>query len=208
MENPKLRDAIVSGLVAVCLLFYAWKGGEFRGERLPEWLQLAIVFMGIIFLAVSLVTAANWFVYTAAIRLAEIEKARVLPAVQLATAVRGLSPSQTQLVSQHDKPNIMKQFNKGLGLQTFLVCSNGRYVPDGFVHDFLIQSEQSPGFLWSIRRHDVLTKKGWHNTEDLSQWLTNSLVSWGMARPAVGNKPAELVYSIDAIANRLGIDLG
>ena len=207
MNTPKLFDSAVSAIGAAVCFALVW-GVPARMDKADMWWRFLLVFVGIVLLSCSFVNAVNYIAYHAALRTREINRARLEPAIALANAVKGLSTNQTELIARHDIPELVRQYTGSrTGIVETLMLVNGTRIHIDFVRDILIESEKRPGYLWPVREHDVFNSKGWTNTEQYCRGFTDSLVAWGMVRKAVGNNPAELLWSIDAIAERLAIDL-
>lgn len=172
------------------------------------WLKPFLIVVAIVFAAVFIVTAWDWFMHVRAERLREIEAARAYAAVMVAQAVRGLTGSQVDIVSRYGLIEVEGLLGQNQVLWT--IRAPGGNIPLEYLSDFLWQSRQTRPNLWPIRKHDIFSTEefAWKcNTEEMSARITDFLVGRDYAAPASGNNAARLLVSLEEVANVFGIDL-
>lgn len=201
INQPKIFEVVVFALLAALCASIAYVSRNLEPVR---WWQILLVLFAVIFLATALVTGINWIVFNAIERFEQANRARLEPVIALAKAMKGLSIQQTELLARYDIPAFVDQYT-GQRVVHLLRCTDGNLVDKAFIADFLRQSLKRPGYLHPVREHQVF--KDWIDTERLCRSVTNSLIHWGMATKAVGNRPAETIFSIDVIAEKLEVEL-
>ena len=197
MPPPKLRDPILLFLVAALFATVALKA-----TFLPDWLRTFLMLCAMIFGLSGVVTASNWVMYMAGLRIREINKARIEGAYSLAMALHGLTMRQTELVARHD----VIEIGGILGQEdiAWTIRAPGGDLPWEFMEEFLIKSKETQPYLWPIRKHDEMD---WQNSEQLCTIATNLIRSRGWAERASGPYAAKLTTDLGLVVAKFGVDL-
>lgn len=179
MDEPKLITPLILALLAVASISFAY----YERDSLPAWVQMILVFTGIIFLIFAAITAADWVMYKVAIRLELINRARsITPLTELAESLRGLTPEQAEVVrSQRLTVSVMPSVQ----MPIFSIVLPQGDVPRSFVREFLLSGndiEQRPASHYSDG-----PKRQWAN------WIRDWTVAEGLAAPRGPNTPAAWV---------------
>ena len=199
MDFPKLREPLISIILAGLCFILAW-----RGERLPDWLRLFLAFLGCAFSAAALVTGLDFLTYRVSERIQGLSAARTYGAVQMAYALRGLTMSQTDLVQRQMGLGVVGI--PGDGGPAWMVRCSTMDVPLGFVADFFEWSKQTAPYLWPVRDGtQVGGGDGWMNGVQYATELTNSIIANGYASRASGRFAAVLTEPLETIATRYGV---
>ena len=207
IPSPKLRDPIFYGLLAAFLGALAWKV-----EFMAIWVRTFLVLAAVWFTASTMATFLNWAYSEATNRIRERNRAKVIGEVELANAIKGLTPKQTEMVAEHDFIEIAGTMNND-GVTWNIQAPNGDRIPWDFMEVFLKQSLETPrderapfGYLWPVRKHEVFD---WPNSEDLCTNATDLLIysPKGFARKAVGPYPALLEQPVELVAAYFGVEV-
>lgn len=199
LDYPRLREPLLAALAAAVFILAAW-----RGERLPDWFRLLCVAFGVIFLATALVTALDFLTYRISRRMYELSTARTAGMRELASALHGLSTSQTDLVASGNGLIIRGLLGERSGPVYTLKCVKSD-VPMQFVADFLGASQDTAPYLFPVNRAGELGE--WKNAVHMAQDITNILVANGLAKPAGGPYPAILTEELATVATMCGVEL-
>jgi hypothetical protein len=184
MDFPKLSTPILLLIIAaICLLIAK------DAEKLPDWLRFGVGVVGVIFGIAGSLSAVNWLTYATAARAEDIQRARAMtPAVlladrrlQLVEKVANLPPDRIMALASMIMP-IYEFIGGSIGPIPALRVSDDN-IPYWFVGKF-----------WELSTDTHLVPvRTWASETRERKWaeeLTNYLINFGLARPAVGNQPA------------------
>lgn len=197
MPPPRLRDPILLFLVAALFAVAAAKG-----TFLPDWLRTLLMLIAAIFGIAGAATAVNWAAHNFGVRIREINKARVEGVYSYALALHGLTTRQTELVARHDVIEILGIV--GTDDVLWNIRAPGGDIPLEFMVDFLVKSQETAPYLWSIRKHDEME---WQNSEELCTTATDLIKSKGWAERASGPYAARLTTDLGLVAAKFGVEV-
>ena len=96
-------DASRLGSVVVFWTLAALFGSMGWGVKsVPEWVKFFLQLLAVIFTVIAVMTTLDWATHQATARLKNYNYARTASAVQLASALKGLTIKQTEIVARHD----------------------------------------------------------------------------------------------------------
>ena len=200
-DYPRLRDPLIATILAGCCFILALKG-----ERLPDWLRMFAVFLGCVFTATALVTGLDFLMYRIGARVEELKLAQTAGAVRYASALRGLTMSQTDLVQRQLATSIAGI--PGDDGPVWLIRGQAGDVPLAYAVDFFEWSKQSAPYLWPVRRGgEAGGGDGWSNGVQYATELTKSILANGWAKQASGPYSAILVEPLETVASRYGVEI-
>jgi hypothetical protein len=200
IDYPRLRDPLLSTLLAGLCFLLAWKI-----DRFPEWLRMFLAFMGVVFSATAIVTGIDFLVYRIGARLEEFSLARYAGAVRFASALKGLTMSQTDMVQRQMATNIAGI--PGDAGPVWVIRGQAGDVPLAYAVDFFEWSKQTAPYLWPVRRgSEVGGGDGWSNGVQYAQELTRSVISNGWAKQASGPYAAILTEPLETVASKYGVE--
>jgi hypothetical protein len=199
MPPPQLREPVLLFLFAALLGSLAWKVTWWS-----EWLRMFLVFGASIFLFFGIASTINLVAFVSAARIRELNRARVAGVHDLAIALKGLTPKQTDMVARHDVIEIAGIL--GNDSLEWTIHAPGGDIPWEFMVDFLRKSQETEPYLWPIRKHDELD---WQDSENQCTIATNLLIHSreGWAEKAAGPYSAKLTTSLELVAAYFGVEL-
>ena len=201
MDYPRLREPLISVICAGLCFILAWKI-----DRLPDWLRLFLVFMGVVFSSVAIVTALDFMAHKTSIRLREIQSARIWGAERLALALKGLTMAQTDMVQRQMELAVVGI--PGDGGPAWLIRGMSTDVPLAYCVDFFEWSKQTAPYLFPVRRgSEVGGGDGWSNGVQYAQEITRSVIANGWGKPASGPYAAILTDDLPVVASKYGVSL-
>jgi len=201
MDYPRLREPLISVICAGLCFILAWKI-----DRLPDWLRLFLVFMGVVFSATALVTGFDYLVDRIADWMRSIGQAKVYPAVQYAYALKGLTAAQTDMVQRQMQQAIIGR--PGEPGPAWYIRGYTIDIPLEFVADFFEWSQKTDPFLWPVRdAKEIGGGDGYMNAKQMASEFTDRIVAAGWAKDATGTHSAELTEPLATVAHRYGIEL-
>jgi hypothetical protein len=140
----------------------------------------------------------DWAGHHLAERWREMGNARVAAMTHLATALKGLTPSQTEIVALHDLVTIEMLANDS-GPMFLVRVPGGNAIPFEFVEEFLQLSQRTDPYLYPIREF---------GNERYATAITDLIVRYHhWAEPAVGPFSAKLVRPLGWVASKFGVEL-
>jgi hypothetical protein len=176
MDYPKLITPILLTLFAALSLSIAY----FERGRLPGWLEMVLVIMGVVLLVFSIVSSIDWILYKASLRLESYNRAAsITPLTELAEAVRGLTDKQAAVV---EAQRLTISIIPSVQLPVYSIIMPRGQVPRTFADEFLAAGtdrEQRPTSYYSEG-----PKRQWAN------WLRDWTVAEGLAEQYGPNTPA------------------
>lgn len=176
MDYPKLITPILLTLFAALSLSIAY----FERGRLPGWLEMVLVLMGIVLLVFSIVSSIDWILYKVSVRLESYNRAAAItPLTELAEAVRGLSDRQAAVV---EAQRLTISIIPSVQLPVYSIIMPRGQVPRSFAEEFLAagtDQEQRPASWYSEG-----PKRQW------ASWLRDWTVAEGLAEQRGPNTPA------------------
>jgi len=198
-DYPRLRDPLLSTILAGACFLLAWKG-----ERLPDWVRLFAVFVGCVFSATAIVTGLNFLMYQIAARKEEMSLAVVAGPVRFASALKGLTMSQTDMVQRQMATSLAGI--PGDDGPVWVIRGQAGDVPLAYAVDFFEWSKQTAPYLWPVRRgSEAGGGDGWSNGVQYAQELTRSILANGWAKQASGPYAAILVEPLETVAGKYGV---
>jgi len=201
MDYPRLRDPLLSTILAGACFFLAW-----RGERLPDWLRLFAAFLGIVFAATALVTGLDFLLWRISERVSDLNHARHGWKEAFALSLRGLTASQTDMVQRQLAMAIVGI--PGDGGPVWAIRGSAVDVPLEYVADFFEWSKETQPYLWPVRRgHEAGGGDGWSNGVQYAAEITRSVISNGWAKAASGPYAAILVEPLETVAGKYGCEV-
>ncbi len=194
-DYTRLPSVIALWLMAALFCGIGW-GVDWK----QPWSWLALIFrlVGIVFTSAALVTSWDWVGHHLAERTREMGNARVAAMVNMAQALKGLTPAQTEIVSLHDQVTIEMLANE-TGPLFMVRVPGGNAIPFEFVEEFLQLSQKTVPYLYPVREF---------GNERYATAITDLIVRYHKwAVPASGPFSAKLVRPLDWVASRFGVEL-
>lgn len=176
MDYPKLITPILLTLFAALSLSIAY----FERGRLPGWMEMVLVIMGVVLLVFSIVSSVDWILYKASLRLESYNRAAAItPLTELAEAVRGLTPEQAAVV---EAQRLTISIIPSVQLPVFSIIMPRGQIPRSFAEEFLTagtDAEQRAASWYTDGN-----KNKWAN------WIRDWTVAEGLAEQHGPNTPA------------------
>jgi hypothetical protein len=200
MDYPRLRDPLLSALAAVICFSMA-----LAATRAPDWLRMFLTACGIVFATAAVITGLDFVLARFADRLSEIDAARTAGATRLASAMRGLTMTQTDFVMRQSAVTVSGLLSDVAPM--WVVRGPTVDIPLDFIADFLEKSAESYPYLWPERKAAEIGEgeQTWSNARQYCVEATNLIVSNGWAQRAVGPYAAMATVGLDVLRAHLGV---
>ena len=198
LDTPRIRSAVVYFIIAAFFAMLAW-----RAERLPDWLRLFFAGVAVIAGGAGIAETINYLAYSFDNRFREFNEAKVYGQVMLASALKGLTAAQTDILTRYGMMTAV-----GIVGQNEIIWSiraPGGDLPLGFCQDFLELSAQSLPYLWPVRKHEAL--KEWLNSEQLCTIFTDLCIHRDWAEKSSGPYSARLRVPLKEVADKFGLEM-
>lgn len=200
--EPKLFHTFLYGTGAVVCVVYLIANPQADG-----WKKTGAVLMFFLLVILAAFTLADWTMHRVAVRRGEFSAAGTRGFAYASQSVKGLTSEQLAVVRHYQNLEFTGLLGSDMAVWS-LQCVTDR-VPLEFVIDFLGMSEQTPGYLWPVREHELVrTSEGsrWANSERLCTELSNALINVGWAEKASGPYSAKLLIPLGQVYERLGLE--
>jgi len=138
----------------------------------------------------------------------EKEEGRIKPWIDLAYAIRGLSESQTELISKEMYLHVEGSMLNDDGI-LWRVNLPGGTVPLEFIEQFLISSLNTSPYSFPIRDHTHVDFKDFTNVEQMLTITTKAFIYKGWLQQSAGPFSAKLApgETFERIGRRFGLDI-
>jgi len=176
-------------------------------KSLPDWVRMLLQILAILFVVIAIITTLDWSTHQATARMKEYNYARTSHAVQLASALKGLTIRQTEIVARYDVLEARGLMGED-GRIAWTIAAPGGDIPLAFIQDFLILSKETAPYLFPIREHEEIKKRfEWRNAESMAKATTDLFIyTLGWADKATGPYPAKLNRSLDWVLPKFGVN--
>jgi hypothetical protein len=194
-DKPKMINWLLPILLAALLASLAY---SLRNNRDFQWLMLLFGFLAVALALVFVIAFCDYLAYRLSLRMYDLREAKVRPAVELATAIKGLTTDQLEMVARHDLTALeMMVTDKE---PQFLVRCPGGSVPWHFVDEFLNRSVMTEPYLFPERD---MGNKEW------AMRITNLIIIRQWATKGTGPFSARLKdgVTLKYVASKFGVEL-
>ena len=202
IEVSKLGSVVTFWVLAALFTALGW-----GVKSVPDWVVILLRLLAMIFIVIAFITTLDWSAHHISARLKDLNYARTSHAIQLATALKGLTIKQTEMVARHDILEISGLIGDE-GVIAWTVRAPGGDIPLEFIQDYLEMSLETQPYLWPVREHmEIKRRYEWRNAEGLAKATTDLFIyTLGWAEKSAGPYPAKLNRSMDWVLPRFGMD--
>lgn len=196
--DPKKSDWLLSYLAAALSFSLSWKL-----TRIPEWFSFFLLLVAVVFLSSGFLNMINWQRHENARRVKAMSLAKTAGQTAMGHAFKGLPYKAIDMIARHDATEIRAILGNNDEF-VWVISAPGGDIPWLFMAEFLERSLETFPYLFPVRNHHEFD---WPNSEELCTIATNFIKWKGWAKPAVGNRAAELTTSLEVVAAKLRIEL-